>query len=173
MPRKTVRRFMPDVKAFIENSALGRFKTTINNSNLLNINRHSVSLAVYIGIFCAFMPIPGQTVLALLMCCWLGANLPIAAIFIWISNPITMPPMFYVTYRLGSILLGTKPIALDASFSLDWLMELSNQIFLPLIVGSVLSGITLATLGYLLVLQLWRWKVVQKWEKRRDIRREL
>ncbi len=173
MPRKTVRSFIPDVKAFMGNSALGRFTSTINNSNLLNINRHSVSLAVYIGIFCAFMPIPGQTVLALLMCCWLGANLPIAAIFIWISNPITMPPMFYVTYRLGSILLGTKPIALDASLSLDWLIELSNQILLPLIVGSVLSGITLATLGYLLVLQLWRWKVVQKWEKRRDMRRDL
>jgi uncharacterized protein (DUF2062 family) len=173
MPRKTVRRFIPDVKAVLETPTLGHFKTRINNSNLLNINRHSVSLAVYSGVFCAFLPIPGQTVLALLMCYWLGANLPIAAICIWISNPITIPPMFYLTYRLGSRLLGTEPIALKISFSVEWLMELSNQVLLPLLVGSVLIGITLATVGYLMVLQLWRWKVVQNWEKRRGMRRDI
>ena len=173
MPQKTVRRFIPDGKAVLETPTLGHFKARINNSKLLNINRHSVSLAVYVGVFCAFMPIPAQTILALLMCYWLGANFPIAAICIWISNPITIPPMFYLTYRLGSMLLGTEPIALKISFSLDWLMELSNQVLLPLLVGSVLSGIILATAGYLLVLQLWKWKVVQNWEKRRDMRRDL
>tara|TARA_A100001011_G_C13812010_1_gene635277 strand:- start:328 stop:549 length:222 start_codon:yes stop_codon:yes gene_type:complete len=71
------------------------------------------------------------------------------------------------------MLLGTEPIALKISFSFDWLMELSNQVLLPLLVGSILSGIILATAGYLLVLQLWRWKVVQNWEKRRDMRRDL
>ena len=83
------------------------------------------------------------------------------------------PSVFYLTYRLGSRLLGTEPIALKISFSVEWLMELSNQVLLPLLVGSVLSGITLATVGYFMVLQLWRWKVVQNWEKRRGMRRDI
>ena len=173
MPRKTVSRIIPDIKDFLGRSPLGSSGRAIQTSNVMRINRRSVSLAVYIGIFCAFIPIPGQTIIALLMCFWLGANLPIATIFIWISNPFTIPPMFYLTYQLGSKLLGTEPINFTISFSLEWLMALSTQVVLPLMVGSLLSGIIVATVGYLIVLQLWRWKVVQNWEKRREERNNL
>ena len=173
MPRKTVSRFIPDIKDLLGRSPLGSSGRAIQNSNVMRINRRSVSLAVYVGIFCAFIPIPGQTVIALLICFSFGANLPIATIFIWISNPLTIPPMFYLTYQLGSKLLGTEPINFTISFSLEWLMALSTQVIFPLMVGSLLCGVIAATLGYLIVLQLWRWKVIQNWEKRREGRNNL
>ena len=81
--------------------------------------------------------------------------------------------MFYLTYRLGSFLLDTEAINFTVSLSFEWFRHVGAQILLPLMVGSLLSGVILATLGYLLVLQLWRWKVLRNWEKRNDERLQL
>ncbi|HBO16292.1 MAG TPA: DUF2062 domain-containing protein [Porticoccaceae bacterium] len=173
MPRKTIHRFVPNMAQALEKPSLRWLKSLMRDPNLLHINRRSVSLAVYIGILSAFFPIPGQTLVAVFMCLWLGGNLPIAGLVIWISNPLTMPPMFYLTYRLGSFLLDTEAINFTVSLSFEWFRHVGAQILLPLMVGSLLSGLILATLGYLLVLQLWRWKVLQNWEKRNIERLQL
>ena len=173
MPRKIINRLIPNMTSAVKRPSMGWLKKLISDPNLLHINRHSVSLAVYIGIVSAFVPLPGQTIIALLMCFWFGANLPIAAVVIWVSNPITIPPMFYLTYRLGSLLLGTQPIDFTLSLTWQWLLDVGTQIILPLMVGSLLCGILFATIGYFFVLQLWRWKVVQSWERRNAERIDL
>ena len=99
MPRKTIRRFLPDIKGILDRPSLRWISNLPQDPNLLHLNRHSVSLAVFIGIFCAFIPIPIQTLLVIGMCFWWGANLPISMMIIWLSNPITIPPMFYLTYK--------------------------------------------------------------------------
>ena len=75
-------------------------------NNLWHFNRHSVSYAVLVGLFCCFLPIPFQMIPGIFLCMWLGANIPLAVALIWISNPITIPAMFYFTYRLGTLLMG-------------------------------------------------------------------
>ena len=80
--------------------------------------------------------------------------------------------MFYLTYRLGSLLLGTETLDFTISLTWQWFINVGTQILLPLVVGSLLSGILLATSGYFLVLQLWRWKVVQNWDRRNSERIE-
>jgi hypothetical protein len=102
MPKKIIHRFLPNINKLLEVRSLRWIKSLARDPNLFHINRHSVSLACAIGIFCAFLPLPGQTLIAVALCCWLGANLPIGIILIWISNPITIPPMFFITYQLGS-----------------------------------------------------------------------
>ena len=122
------------------------------------------------GIFCAFIPLPIQTLIAAAMCFWLGANLPIGLMTIWISNPLTIPPMFYLTHQLGSFLLGSEPVNFTVTMSWEWFSNLGSGILLPLIAGSLLSGIILASIGYFFILYLWRWKVVKNWEIRKDQR---
>ena len=95
MPRKTIRRFLPDMSELLNRPSLGWIRSLPQDPNLLHLNRHSVSLAVFIGIFCAFVPIPIQTLMVIAMCFWQGANLPLAMVIIWMSNPLTIPPMFY------------------------------------------------------------------------------
>ena len=48
--------------------------------------------------------VPGYlaSVLAIVSRC----NLPVAFALVWITNPLTIPPMFYFAYRLGAWLLG-------------------------------------------------------------------
>ena len=170
MPRKTIHRFLPDVGRLLQRPSLRWITALSHDPNLFHLNRHSVSLAVFIGIFCAFMPVPGQTLLAALMCFWLGANLPMGIILIWISNPITIPPMFYLTHRLGSFLLDSEPITFTVTLSWDWFSNIGSAILLPLITGSLLCGIIAASSGYFAVRYLWRWKVIKNWEARKDAR---
>ena len=170
MTRKTIRRFLPDIKELLNRPSLGWIRSLPQDPNLLHLNRHSVSLAVFIGIFCAFIPIPIQTLMVIAMCFWLGANLPLAMVIIWMSNPLTIPPMFYLTYKLGSYILGTTLGDFSVTLSWEWFSQLGSEILLPLFVGSILAVTVQASIGYFFVLFLWRWKVIKDWEHRKDIR---
>ncbi|MBT5388876.1 MAG: DUF2062 domain-containing protein [Porticoccaceae bacterium] len=170
MPRKIIHRFLPDISKLLNRSSLRWVNRLSHDPNLFHLNRHSVSLAVFVGIFCAFIPLPAQTIIAAFMCFWLGANLPIGLIVIWISNPVTIPPMFYLTHRLGSYLLGTAPTEFTMSLSWEWFSNLGAGVLLPLVAGSLLCGIVFATIGYFSIRYLWRWKVIKNWEARKDLR---
>ncbi|MDB3966719.1 DUF2062 domain-containing protein [Porticoccaceae bacterium] len=170
MPRKIIHRFLPDIGKLLQRPSLRWINSLTHDPNLLHLNRHSVSLGVFVGIFCAFIPLPIQTLIAAAMCFWLGANLPIGLMTIWISNPLTIPPMFYLTHQLGSFLLGSEPVNFTVTMSWEWFSNLGSRILLPLIAGSLLSGIILASIGYFFILYLWRWKVVKNWEIRKDQR---
>lgn len=170
MPRKTIHRFLPDIGKLLQRPSLRWIDNLAHDSNLLHLNRHSVSLAVFVGIFCAFIPLPIQTLIAVAMCFWLGANLPIGMMAIWISNPITIPPMFYLTHQLGSFLLGSEPVDFTVTLSWEWFSNLGSGVLLPLMVGSLLCGIILASIGYFFIHYLWRWKVVKNWEERKNQR---
>jgi uncharacterized protein (DUF2062 family) len=170
MPRKTIRRFLPDINEFLERPSLRWVKKLTNDPNLFHLNRHSVSLAFAVGIFCAFIPLPGQTLIALLLCYLMGANLPIGILLIWISNPITIPPMFYLTYQLGTRILDTEAVQFTVQMNWKWLETLGNDILLPLFVGSFICGMILSITSYVIIFYLWRWKVVKNWRLRRQKR---
>ena len=170
MPRKTIRRFLPDINEFLERPSLKWIKKLTNDPNLFHLNRHSVSLAFALGIFCAFIPLPGQTLIVLLFCYLLGANLPIGILLIWISNPITIPPMFYLTYQLGTRILDTEAVQFTVKMNWQWLETLGNDILLPLFVGSFICGMILSITSYVIIFYLWRWKVVKNWRLRRQKR---
>ena len=50
-----------------------------------------------------------------------GCNVPLAIALVWISNPITIPPLFYFTYRLGTLILGEPETVGSIELSLTWL----------------------------------------------------
>tara|TARA_Y100000385_G_C13061784_1_gene624780 strand:+ start:1086 stop:1688 length:603 start_codon:yes stop_codon:yes gene_type:complete len=172
MPRKIIRRFLPDLKSLLDQRSLRWLGSLSHDPNLLHLNRHSVSLAVFIGIFCAFIPLPIQTLLAIAMCFWLGANLPLAMIIIWISNPLTIPPMFFLTYKLGSYILNTQVSGFSVDLSWQWFAELGSDILLPLFLGSFICGTALGLIGYFFILSLWRWQVIKNWEIRKNLRKK-
>ena len=170
MPRKFVRKLIPDIASLIKRPSLRWMGSLIHDPNLLHINRHSISLGVFVGVFCAFLPLPGQTAIAALMAFWLGANLPVSVILIWISNPVTIPPLFYLTYKLGTVLLGTEAGDFEIALTWEWFSQIGTKIMLPLFTGSLLCGVVFGGLGYITIKQLWRWQVLKSWQRRHDIR---
>jgi uncharacterized protein (DUF2062 family) len=121
----------------------------------------------FIGIFCAFIPMPFQMILAALLAFYFNSNLPISIGLVWLSNPITMPPLFYATYSLGAYLMDIPAREFNNDMSLDSLLSELNEIWIPLYLGSVLAGVFFASAGYMGMRILWRITVVSHWHKRK------
>lgn len=163
-------KFLPKPERLRENRALKPVAHLLQRKELWQVNRRSVSNAVFVGLFCAFIPVPSQMLLAAIISVFMRANLPISVALVWITNPITIAPMFYFSYRLGAWLLGTTATSLEGSFTLSWLFENLAAISGPLLLGSVLCGWVLGTTGYIAARIIWRSKVMEKWRQRRKLR---
>ena len=129
--------------------------------------------ACFVGLFCAFIPIPGQTLIALAAAIALRCNLPIVLVLVQVTNPITIPPMFFFAYRLGAWLLGAEVAVTEFDLSWDSLFGQLVRLWQPLLLGSLIcgwvSGITLMLSARL----LWRLHVIRRWRRRRDLRRAM
>lgn len=170
MPRKLIRRWMPDPHKIAQHKGLSWLGNLLDDPNLFHLTRDSVSLAFMIGLFMAFVPIPFQMVVAALLSLWLRANMPIAVALVWITNPLTIPPMFFGAYRVGVLLLGMEPLEFTIDLSWEWLKTAGSQVWLPLLVGSLSCGVAFGAIGYFAIRGLWRWHVVYNWEKRKEAR---
>lgn len=120
----------------------------------LSVNRHSVAKGAFIGLFIAFIPMPAQMVLIVLLQPLFRFNLPIAFTMIWITNPLTMPGIYFIEYQTGAFLLGITDIP-PVSISLEWFQENLEEIMLPLYVGALFYSTTLSVSAYVLIQRLW------------------
>lgn len=107
-------------------------------------------------------------VFAAIAALWLRANLPLSIALVWVSNPLTMPPIFYSCYKLGSYLLQTPELAFEFEASWQWLNTGLVQIWQPFLLGCFIFGLFFGLLGYLLVSQLWRMHVLKRWTERKN-----
>lgn len=143
----------------------------LEDPNLFHLNRHSVSVAVFWGLFISMLPIPGQMPLAALLAFLFRYNLPISIVMCWISNPITMVPIFYSTYELGRMILHTPKVSFHIQLSWSWLSQEFLLVWQPLMFGSVLTGLVLGLVGYLSMQAFWFWYVMRSWEQRKERRK--
>ncbi|MBL4782291.1 MAG: DUF2062 domain-containing protein [Porticoccaceae bacterium] len=171
MPRKLFRRLIPVQLNPKPNSLASRwFGPILNDPHLLHLNRHSVSIAFFIGLFCAFLPIPGQTFVVTALALVLRCNLPISVVLIWVSNPLTIPPMILGLHQLGQWMLGHDGAAATIQFNWQWISENFDNVYLPMLLAGVICGLIIGGIGYFAVRILWRWKVIKSWEARKQKR---
>jgi uncharacterized protein len=97
-------------------------------------------------------------------------NLAIAIALVWISNPLTIPPIFYATYRVGAWMMGIPPQDIRFEMSMQWFSQGLAAIWKPLVLGSLTTGLTLAALAYITTRALWRLGTELKWRRRRQRR---
>lgn len=166
MPRKFLKKYMPDPNWVRNHHQLRWLGEHIRNPCLWHLSHRSVSFAFLIGIFCTFLPMPFQMVPAAILAILLGSNLPLTMSLVWISNPITMPAMLYFSYRIGQFLLGTGDFNQPMVWNLDSLYDNFQQIWRPLILGSLFCGICFGMLGFISVRIFWTLHVRRTWIKR-------
>ncbi len=175
MPRKFLRHYLPDPGTLRRHRRLKILGVLLHDPNLWHLNRYTVSGGVAIGLFLAFIPMPMQMLVAAALAIPFRVNLPIAVAMVWVSNPLTMPPMFYFSYRVGTWFLGA-PVR-DRGFepSLDWFWYELGNIWQPLYLGSVICGVVVALAGYGLVHLAWRLHIrahLRRRARRRKISQE-
>ncbi len=137
------------------------------------MNRRTVSGAAFIGLFCMYLPIPFQMVVAGVLAIASRCNLPMSIALVWISNPLTMGPMFYFAYRLGAWLLD-RPLevgSFEPSFS--WLVDNAGALGYPLLFGCLVCGWVAGLTGFVVMRVIWRMHVVRRWRERRAARRKI
>jgi uncharacterized protein len=120
----------------------------------LATNRQMISRAVALGIFIAFIPMPMQMVAVMAFVPFFKFNVPIALAMCWLSNPFTMPPMYYMEYLTGSFFLGMETTPVE--MTLDWFSENLENIFIPLYVGTLFYSIVGSISGYWIVNYFWK-----------------
>lgn len=132
----------------------------------LSANRKMVSRAVFIGLFIAFIPMPMQMLAVVAFIPFTRFNVPIALAMCWLSNPFTMPAMYYVEYLTGSFLLGIETTPVE--MTLEWFSQNLSNIFIPLYVGTAFYSISVSSLAYYLVNHLWRSSVRKDKDSRKN-----
>ena len=134
------------IKAFIKKYKIPR--------EYLSINRKSISRGILIGLFWGFIPMPMQMLAVLSVTPFIKFNVPIAISMVWLSNPITMPFMYYMEYQTGNFLLGNEGLE-NIELTLDWFSNNWDSILRPLYVGTVPYSLGVSTLIYFLINKLW------------------
>ena len=173
MPKKLIRRYIPTPDKIKNIKALAFLGTWLHDPNIWHLHRHSVSKAFIIGLFWMAIPIPGQMLAAALFAIYFRANLPLSVVLCWISNPLTMGPIFYFNYVVGTYILG-QDIKEDLTFELSWhwIINVLGDLWQPLYLGSAVIGLTLGAFAYFMIHVLWRWHVIKTWQERCEIRKK-
>jgi uncharacterized protein (DUF2062 family) len=180
MAKKLVQRLMqrlkmiPDKENIAQNKSLKFLGDKLHQPHLWHINRRSVARAFAVGGFAMYTPpLPWQMIIAAVLAIYFEANLPISVALVWITNPLTWIPLYYVAYALGAFLLGREGYSFDDFKSV--FMSLGNaweNLGAPFLLGCFAMMILCAIAGYFGIQAFWRYHVLSAWEKRKQRRRE-
>lgn len=170
MPRRFFRKFAFKRHQVTERWFMTPFRHLLHDRSLWSIRRKTVVPAVAWGTFVAFLPIPGHVLVAVLGSLPLRINIPVAALTTFISNPLTIGPMFYFNYLVGSKLLGLRPGPFSIELSLDWLGGAFLSLWQPLLLGCVLVGAIASLIAFVLLDVFWRFSLANYKSRKRETR---
>jgi hypothetical protein len=162
MPRKFFQRFLPHPKTIKEHKTLQIFGDWLHKPDLWHLNRRSVAGAFAVGLFFAWMPVPFQMVFAAGVAIWIGTNLPLTVVLVWISNPLTITPMFYFAYKVGTWIIGEPAAYFSFEPTLDWFQNELQAIWKPFLVGCFSLAVSSSLLGYFTINGIWRYAVLRR-----------
>jgi hypothetical protein len=172
MPRRIIKRYMPDHEKIRDHKSLRFLGTLLHDPNILHLNRRSVSGAFAVGLFCAWVPVPFQMLLGAIGSIMFRVNLPISVGLVWITNPLTMPPLFYFAYKVGTWVLNLPTHKYTFELTWDWLMSELGAIWQPFLLGCLICGIVSSALGFVLLRSYWRYHVARSWQRRLNKRQK-
>lgn len=172
MPRRIIRRYLPTPDRLREAKGLGIFGELLFAPNLWHLNRKSFSGAFALGMFAAFIPVPFQMLISAAGSIIFRVNLPLSVALVWITNPLTMPPIFYFCYLVGTWILGTPMETVDFQLSAEWLATELSHIWQPFLLGCFVMGVIGSVGGYLFARGFWRYIVVKSWFNRKKRREQ-
>ena len=166
-------RNMPTREGLASNRYLKPFSNRFLRSELWRFTRRSVPRGVALGLFSAFIVPVGQIFLATFLALPARANVPIAALTTFITNPFTFPFWFYIANKIGGFVLRVEQLtgepmsAEGGSGRWEWFGWLAKEAGLTAI-GLFVLAIISAALGYVISSWLWGWWIMRKRKRRRS-----
>ncbi len=138
-----------------------------------------------LGMFIAFTPTVGiQIILAIVAATICNVNRAATIAPVWITNPVTVAPIYTFNYWLGSLIIPGPPLAevkemfvnlgtalthlqfWDMQEAVVAMMQIGKEILIPLLIGSIEVGVVLGVLTYIVSLKLLSFFFTRRAEKR-------
>ena len=162
-----VKKYLPTAQSIKKRPAMRWISTWLQNRPYLwKFKKHSVSGSVAVSLFVAFLPLPFEMVMVTLLAILIHANLPIALVSTWITNPFTLIPANYFSYKVGEWLInsnGAEFVPLERIHfhwtNWDLLMNdistFMGSLTKAYLIGLPIVSITVALISYALVYLIW------------------
>ena len=163
------RKHMPTREEMAENRFLKPIAHRFLTPELWRFTRRSVPRGVALGLFAAFIVPIGQIFLAAFMALPARANVPLAALVTFVTNPFTLPFWLFIANRTGRLVLnldaamGSRAghLAYDGGALARWLEVGGITAF-----GFAILAIVSSAVGYLAASFVWRFIIARRRKKR-------
>jgi hypothetical protein len=155
--KETLKRFSPKQ----EDISLGWLNEHLHNPDLWKWNKRTISKAFAIGLFCAFLPLPLHSLLAAALAVTFSSNILLSIGLVWVNNPLTMVPIYYYTYKLGSYIIGIE-IDPNFQFTIDYFMGSLTSALTAIWVGGLIISTITAIIGYTAILAIYKYRAYQR-----------
>ncbi|MEQ1688183.1 MAG: DUF2062 domain-containing protein [Sphingopyxis sp.] len=170
---KWVARNMPTREQMAQNRYLRPFAKRVLAPELWRFTRRSVPRGVALGTLIGIVVPFAQIFFAALLALPVRANVPVAGLTTFITNPLTTPLIWVLSYEVGRFVLRMdaltygRPVTTATQYgfiadALQWITGMGPILAFGLVVVAVVS----AAVGYLVSGFMWRAWVRKKWRAR-------
>ncbi len=121
--------------------------------SLWHPEKRTVAAGFALGIFFSMIPMPLQMLPTLVLGYFTRVNLPAALVGVWLTNPITTPPVLFLQYKIGHWLLN-RPSEASIGEHFDWL-ALLKEAPMAILLGAMVTAVVSSLLAYPLASVAW------------------
>lgn len=166
-----IRKNTPTREQMAENRFLAPVAHRVLSPELWRFTRRSVPRGVALGLFAAFIFPLGQILISTFLALPARANVPLAALVTFVTNPFTLPFWLVVANRTGDFVLhfgAAAPAVVSAKAgSTAWaVFAEAYEVAGATLVGYLVLSFVAPVIGYILSVWVWRAVVSRKRARR-------
>ena len=166
MPRRILKKLLPSPSRLERHWLVRLFGERLLDPRLWAVHRRAITSAFGVGLAICFIPLPVHMIVAGLIALAWRLNVPAVYGTIFLVNPVTMLPIYYLAYRVGTLLLRVHPERFTFQVSWEWLQNGLGPMWRPFLLGCLVCAIVAGVLGWLCLELLWRWRVSVRYRTR-------
>jgi uncharacterized protein (DUF2062 family) len=174
-----IQRNMPTREQMEQSRVMRPFASRVLRSELWRFTRRSVPRGVALGMLVGIIVPFAQILFSALLCLPVRANVPIAALTTFVTNPVTTPLIWVLGYNIGAWMLRVDAMtvvapvntAMEHSQFGDMLQWMTGATLVTAF-GLVVLAIVASALSYLVSSFIWRIVVARKRARKLSERRE-
>jgi uncharacterized protein len=170
-----IRKNTPTREEMAQNKFLAPVAHRVLSPELWRFTRRSVPRGVALGLFAAFIFPLGQILISTFLALPVRANVPLAALVTFVTNPFTLPFWLVIANRTGEFVLhigSSAPAVVSAKTASSgaWAyLSGAYEVAIPTLLGYLVLSFVAPAIGYVLSGWVWRAVVSRKRAKRLKI----
>ena len=170
-------RNMPTREQMEGNRYIRPFAHRVLRSELWRFTRRSVPRGIALGLLVGIIVPFAQILFAALLSATVRANVPLAALTTFVTNPFTTPLIWVAAFWVGELLLRVDAATIVAPVNtaierteLQQFLEWLTGATLVTAFGLVVIAVVAAAISYLVSGWVWRLIIARRWARRRHRR---